>query len=139
MCKAGQRGTTIKRNIKHKKMKTNIFLAIVFVGFAFSSCDKNNKNEILDEALQSRAKALGFEDTKTYVQFVQNNCEQGNHENCNVLANGEHRVCDNVNHKGQHHNGNHHNGSNHGSCGEKNRSCCSKNGNHNGGHNGNHH
>lgn len=107
-------------------MKTKIFLAIALVGFAFalSSCDKNDKG-VLDELLETRAQALGFENAEVYVQSVRTLCAQGNHENCHILPCGEHRICDNVAHRGQHHNGNHHNGANHENCGsDKHLSCC---------------
>jgi len=124
-------------------MSKKIFLVIALAGFALSSCDKNN-NEILDKTLETRAQALGFENAAIYVQSVRTHCAQDNHENCHILQSGEHRVCDNVTHKGQHHNGNHHNGENHENCGSnKHLACCSNTddkscGNHHNG-NGNHH
>lgn len=112
-------------------MKTKLFLAIALVGFAFalSSCDKNNE-EVFSELLETRAQVLGFENAENYVQSARILCAQDKHENCHILPSGEHRVCDNVNHKGQDHNGNHHNGANHENCGSSEHlSCCSNTGN----------
>jgi hypothetical protein len=106
-------------------MRTKIFLVIAFAGFTLSSCDKSNK-DTFETALEARAQALGFEDTSSYIQFVQTNCSQDNHENCNILPNGEHHVCDNVNHKGQHRNGSRYRGTEHGNCGRLFRYCGSQ-------------
>jgi hypothetical protein len=103
-------------------MKTRIFLFTTFV-FALSSCTKLTDENLLDV----RAQALGFETADAYVKSVQSNCSQGNHENCNILANGEHRICNNVNHEGRCQNGEHYNGERHGNCGQQSKNCGSRN------------
>lgn len=113
-----------------------MILAIVSIATIFVACEKDGTKNDPNSELLLRAKTLGFDDSDSYVTFVQTCCMQENHQNCNICVDGEHRVCDNPKHEGQHHNGTHHNGSGHGNCGENHRACCTGEGCH---QNGNHH
>ena len=91
-------------------------LAIVTLAVTFVSCSQDEDNNFPqgDQSLETRAATLGYTDGDTYKNTVLNQCAAGNHENCDILADGTHRVCTNSQHSGTKQNGTHHNGTGHG-------------------------
>ena len=91
-------------------------LAIVTLAVTFVSCSQDEDNNFPqgDQSLETRAATLGYTDGDTYKNTVLNQCAAGNHENCDILADGTHRVCTNAQHSGTKQNGTHHNGTGHG-------------------------
>lgn len=90
-------------------------LAIVTLAVTFVSCSQDEDNNFPqgDQSLETRASTLGYTDGDTYKNTVLNQCAAGNHENCDILADGTHRVCTNAQHSGTKQNGTHHNGTGH--------------------------
>lgn len=94
-----------------------VFYSLVIVTFAVTlvSCSQDEDNNFpqSDQSLELRASTLGYTDGDTYKNTVLNQCAFGNHENCDILADGTHRVCTNTQHSGTKHDGTHHNGVGH--------------------------
>ena len=65
-------------------------LAIVTLAVTFVSCSQDEDNNFPqgDQSLETRAATLGYTDGDTYKNTVLNQCAAGNHENCDILADG---------------------------------------------------
>ena len=96
--------------------RTFYCLAALALAVTCVSCIQDEDNNLTpnDQNLELRASTLGYTDGNTYKNRVLNQCADGNHENCDILADGTHRVCTNVQHTGIKHDGTHHNGTGHG-------------------------
>lgn len=95
--------------------KVFYLLAIVAFAVTFASCsqDEGINSPQGDQSMEMRASALGYTNADSYKNTVLNQCAAGNHENCDILADGTHRVCTNTQHSGTKHDGTHHNGAGH--------------------------
>jgi hypothetical protein len=113
-------------------MKRLFYALAVVCTLSFVACDNDDHNDFgtsVQQDIEARAKALGFEDAAAYKASVAEQCAAGNHENCDIYNDGTHQACAYSDHSGKKHDGTHHKGSNHGSH--------DKNGHSHG--NGNHH
>ncbi|KAA6301334.1 MAG: hypothetical protein EZS26_002531 [Candidatus Ordinivivax streblomastigis] len=110
-------------------------LALVFV---LASCSQDDDKQNLDGIegnMESRAAILGYFDTDTYVESVAEQCAAGNHENCDIYADGTHKACSYSEHSGTNHDGTNHDGTSHGTHDANGHSHNDSDENHN---NGNH-
>ncbi len=89
--------------------------AVALMG-VFASCDKTDNVDVypMPSGVETRAHAIGFDNAEEYAAWVRDQHDQGNHENCDVMADGSHRTCVDAAHNGQRHDGTHHNGTAHG-------------------------
>lgn len=117
------------------------FAAALAIATSLTSCNSNDNPtpEDLAERLEVRAVALGYENSADYEASVAAQCAAGNHENCDVFADGTHQPCAYTEHSGTHHNGSHHDGTDHGTHNGKGHSHQSHNNKDKGNHGGNHH
>lgn len=92
-------------------------LAIVFCTVSFIACSNDDHDDFgagSTQDIETRAKALGFEDVTAYEASVAEQCAAGNHENCDIYNDNTHQACAYSDHSGKNHDGTHHNGTDHG-------------------------
>lgn len=107
-------------------------LAILTFVVTFISCSQDDDNLTnVDTNLELRASTLGYSYGDNYKNSVLNQCAAGNHENCDILADGTHRICTNSQHSGTKHDGTHHNGTGHGGNSHDPNTCTDATHNHN--------
>ena len=110
-------------------------LAVLASVITFVSCSQDDDNNFgdIDQSLELRASTLGFSNGDIYKSSVLNQCAAGNHENCDILADGTHQVCINSQHSGIKHDGTHHNGTGtgHGGNNHDSNTCMDVSHNHN--------
>jgi len=90
-----------------------IFYLFFASALLFTSCSKDNDIQGLessDNGVTTRASNLGYSDVKSYTSSVLSQCALGNHENCEILADGTHQACPFPDHDGITHDGKHING-----------------------------
>lgn len=98
-------------------MKRVIYLfAVVALTAGFVSCNNDDDDNFsnAEQDLELRASTLGYSDAASYQENVTEQCELGNHENCDIQTDGTHQVCKYPEHSGTKHDGTHQNGSDHG-------------------------
>lgn len=75
----------------------------------FAACQKSDPQAPTQDG-ETRASALGFDSAEQYCDWVNEQHALGNHENCDVLADGTHTPCLDATHSGQCIDGEHHDG-----------------------------
>ena len=94
--------------------KVIYLLSVLAITVALASCDKEDNEKFATPNLETRATALGFSDVDAYKAFVDEQCAEANHENCDVWDDGTHHTCAYSEHIGTNHDGTRHNGTAHG-------------------------
>jgi hypothetical protein len=99
-------------------MRKLICVLCIIGCFAFAGCanpmhDNDYPSGTASVDINARALELGFSSVTEYTAYVDEQHAHGDHSNCDVMSDGNHSVCDHVDHQGTCHDGSSHNGTSH--------------------------